>query len=213
MRLRALGACAALLFATGLLVTTTPADVLQAQQTGLTGKWRLNEAQSDDAQQKMQEMFQQGGGRGGYQRSGAGRGGRGGGGGRGGRGAPGGGDVQQGQTGSAMRSAMRASQLLQISQTDVELQIGDETGQVRTLYTDGRKVKREAALGGGEVKTKWKEDKLVVEQKYDRGLKITETYELVDEGRQLLLKVRIEGLRFPQPLEIRRVYDAVGASP
>ncbi len=173
---------------------------LAAQTAGITGKWRLNEAKSDDAQQKMQEMFQSAGGR-----RGGGRGG--GGGGRGGRGGGGGFGGGEQQRTSPMRAAMIAAKLLDISQDDSVLKIGYGGDSVRTLQTDGQKITFGEGRGKSEVKSQWKGEKLVVETKMDGGTKVTETYELRDDGTRLQLKVRIENLRFPQPLEIKRIYE------
>ncbi len=183
-----------------MLSATAGGNHLAAQTAGITGKWRLNEAMSDDAQQKMQEMFQSAGGS---------RGGRrGGGGGQRGGGGGGFGDGDQQRT-NPMRAAMNAAKLLDISQDDNVLEIGYGGDSVRTLQTNGQKITFGEGRRKSEIKSQWKGEKLVVETKMDGGTKVTETYELRDEGTRLQLKVRIENLRFPRPLEIKRIYEKV----
>ncbi|MFQ5703288.1 MAG: hypothetical protein ACE5HT_04625 [Gemmatimonadales bacterium] len=186
-----------------MLSAATQSGRLAVQTPSFVGKWHLNAAKSDDARQKMREMFQSGGGFGG--RRGGGGGGRGGG--RGGFGGGGrGGGVEQ-QRSNPMRVAMRAAQYLDISQDDNVVKIGYGGDSVRTLQTDGQKIGFGEGRRKGEIKSHWKGDKLIVETKMEGGTKITETYELKDEGEHLQIKVRIENLRFPRPLEIKRIYD------
>ena len=102
---------------------------------------------------------------------------------------------------------MNAAKLLDISQDDNVLKIGYGGDSVRTLQTDGQKITFGEGRRKSEIKSQWKGKKLVVETKMDGGTKITETYELRDDGTRLQLMVRIENLRFPQPLEIKRIYE------
>ncbi len=80
-------------------------------------------------------------------------------------------------------------------------------GARRTLYPDGaERESRLEGLGNVTVKTRWKGEKLVVERRLDSGVRISESFELTADGRQLHVLTKVSGI--PQPIEFRRVYDA-----
>lgn len=58
-----------------------------------------------------------------------------------------------------------------------------------------------------EVKSKWDNGRLVKETSLGDGMKLTETYSLVAEPRQLHVMVKLEGSHLPRPVNFRRVYD------
>jgi hypothetical protein len=77
-----------------------------------------------------------------------------------------------------------------------------------TIYTDGRKMEQQNAQGEKRQSTaKWKDGKLVVETKGERG-KLTETYELAQGGKELDVTLKVESGRFSgQSVTVRRVYE------
>jgi hypothetical protein len=83
--------------------------------------------------------------------------------------------------------------------------IVEPDGLVRTLQPDGEKY--QAEHGEGEVKTRWKGDRLVVETKTERG-KMKETWSVSPETGQLTVRLALEfgGGRMPS-VEVDRVYD------
>lgn len=170
----------------------------------LAGKWVLNKVQSDDPRQRMQQAGGGGGGRGGF-------GGGGGGGRRGGQG--------QG-FGEGMMAGL--SQLT-IEQTESNLKITGESGQVLALYSGGDATSNKAnsdaqansQSGDSEESTappaaQWQGNQLVTVTQRRRG-STTRTYELSPDGKQLYLTTKIVNPRFQQPVTIRFVYDAAKA--
>jgi hypothetical protein len=202
-----------------LAIPFSPSRALaQAESQGgrddsrIAGKWVLNEEQSDDPATAFQGRGQ--GGRGGM-REGGDRppGGRPSGsrpsGGRqpGGRGGtPGNGDRDQMR--ERMGKLMEASAALNIVQDDSTVTIVGIEGSRIVLYPDGRKVEYPVE-GAGNVETRapWVDGSLVVERTMEGGPRATQTYELASEGRQMHIRVRLEGGQLPAPLEFRRVYD------
>jgi len=191
-----------------------------AAEASLSGRWRFNPEQSDDARQKMREAREgeRSGGFGGGGGGGRPRGGPGGGGGYGGPGGGmgghrgggvGGGDRGAGREGAreAMRSVFEAPQEMSITQTATEIAVLEKDGRLRTLHPDGKKYKDAAAT---EVRTRWENDHLVVESSRQEGPKITETFDIGGTPRQLVVTVRFEG-SFSGPVTIRRVYDQATA--
>ncbi len=192
-----------------------------AEQSAFAGKWRRNEEQSDDLQEKMQEameaMRQQGGGRSGG--TGGGMGGRGGGmgggtgdrgsgtgtegrgGGRGGRGG------REGGMANLMAAAAQIETLIENNEFQV---IPTGEGRVRIFYLDGKKHKQETPSGMKiETTSELKGSRILVEQKMEEGRKINTTYELGPDGTLMIVTTQIEGGRVPKPIIIRSVYDAI----
>jgi len=199
-------------------------------KTQLDGSWNFNPDQSDDAQQKVQQAQQSsqretgGGGRpqgggypggGGYPTGGGypGTGNYPGGGGMG-RGGTGGGGMGRGGTenpGEAV-SSQEWGQLaanpkyLNITQHDDQIVITD-SDHTRTLYPDGKKHKGTDESGGKtSTKTEWQGDELIAETKMGSG-KLTDTYQVSSDGKQLIVVSRYENSSLSGPLSIRRVYD------
>ena len=133
---------------------------------------------------------------------GMGRGGMGGGGqGRGGMGNPG-----------AAVSNQEWAQLaanpkyLNITQHDNQIMITDSE-HTSTLYPDGKKHKATDENGDKiSTKTEWQGDELIAETRTGAG-KLTDTYQVSSDGKQLTVISRYENSALSQPLSIRRVYD------
>jgi hypothetical protein len=97
---------------------------------------------------------------------------------------------------------------LRIEQNEQQISITDDAGRTKTLYPDGKKHKEQ---GSGEqsiaTKTRWDGDRLVAEGKVGHSGKLTETYELSSNGKQLYVSSRFDSSQLAAPLTIRRVYD------
>ena len=219
------GAVGPLALALALAVTTArPVATARADERKaaaaieLAGRWTLNNELSDDAREKMQQAGRDrhggpggrgpggGGGMGGP--GGGGMGGPGGGSGErpgGGMGAPGG----QGHAGGGddpretMRAVLEPAEELTVAQSDVEISVDERYGRMRRLHPDGKTYKTDN--GASELKSYWKDGKLVVETKRERG-SVVETWERIPDGSRLIVTVRLEGGPGGK-LELKRVYD------
>ena len=191
----------------------------------LSGHWIYNREASDDARQKMCDgMEGRGGAGGGPSGAGPGGGGPGGGGpGGGGIGGPGGGTGSPGgATGrgrgtgpplgamddddarESMRAIFEPAEEIAVTQTATEVSVDERYGRTRRLHPDGKTYKTEN--GTSEIKTTWKEGRLVVETRRDRGTGVTETWELVPDGSRIIVNVKMQG-GFGPGVELKRVYD------
>jgi hypothetical protein len=154
-----------------------------------------------------------GGGRIGFPRGGIGGGPMGGGGiGRGGRR---GGPASQGAgpSGEDLDQLAANPKMLRIEQDDKQITITDDTGQIRNLYPDGKKHKETGSSGESTaIKTHWDGDRLVAESKLGHSGKLTETYELSRDGKQLDVVSELDNSHLGAPLVIRRVYDSAAES-
>ena len=108
----------------------------------------------------------------------------------------------------AMRAIMEPAEELAIAQTGTEIAVDEKFGRTRRLHPDGKKYKTDN--GASEIKSYWKEGRLVVETKRARGSSI-ETWERVPDGSRLIVTVRLEGGPGGK-LELKRIYDLAPAA-
>src|SRR5262245_20793976 len=172
----------------------------------LSGTWKLNKDLSDDPQQKMRDARNESGGGGSHSGGRHGGMGRGGGGRSGGSGS--GEDAQR-----PLEDMAAALQQLKIDHQDPALTIEDGLGRQHHLFTDGRKIEEERSYGGTtEIHAAWKDGRIVVTTRSEKGPKLTETYAVAADGSQLTVTSKVETRRGGS-VEIRRVYDAVKPLP
>ena len=175
----------------------------------VVGAWTLNKGASElgaagdtNAQGRDGDNGRNGNGGGGGRRRGGGGFGRGGGGGFGGQQQT----PEQREAAQRMRDAMRqelqAPDHMTVVLSGTTVIITTPDGHTTRLATDGTKIKDDST--GIERKTKWDGGKLVSEVSgLGRG-KITETYSVDGEPKQLHVKLDIDG---PRKTTQTRVYD------
>jgi hypothetical protein len=194
-------------------------------QPTLSGTWKLNHDESDDAREKLRSAIQdrqQNGSPGGMGRHGGmGGGGMGGGIGMGipgigggmggGMGRPGGG--QRGSSGSdeqhaRLRDLIQAPDQVTVAQKGPEIDFTDAENHVRTLFTDGRKLEKPKKDSvQTQVKAHWEHGTLTTDEKGLHGEKISHSYEITNEGKQLADTLTLESKKLNTPVIIRSVYD------
>ena len=170
----------------------------------LSGSWKLNVSQSDLPPTETEDVMidsprRPGPPEGGYAPPGRRR-----------PRGPGPGGFNPAEMRERLREMMEGPRQLTISQTDSTLILAGVTGLSRTLFTDGRKRKRELR-GVGEVETKarWKDGALMVERKFGNGLKLNESFERSQDGQRLSVLLELHGGPMPRELRFKRVYDLV----
>ncbi len=191
-----------------------------AAAVDLSGRWRFNKELSDDEQAKVRAVEARAerepsdsgpsgepegegseGGRGG-------RGGRGGGmGGRTGRGSP-----LQSVDEDDPRGAKRTAgppDAMTVTQVESEIVVEETPGQTRNLYPNGKTYKTDE--GATQIRTSWKDGKLVVEKKNVRGWRLVERWELAPDRGRVVIHLLLEGGSRPK-LTLTRVYDRDDAS-
>jgi hypothetical protein len=197
----------------------------------LTGHWNFNQDQSDDADQKVHDAQQNSqhsanNGGGGYPGSGGGYPGGGGGypGGGGGypggmgRGGMGGGGMGRGRGGMGNGSVGVSSQewdrlaenpkFLRIDQRSDQIVVIDDADHAQTFYPDGKKHDDKDAEGRKiSTKASWQGGAFIAETKLPHSEKLTQTFRISDDGKQLFVITRFEASSLYGPLSIRRVYD------
>jgi len=176
---------------------------LPPPRQSILGGWRINRDESDDPRQRMQDSRGSNGG---------GYGGR-----RGGGGWPGGGGYggrRGGYTGESDEERQKMHELLSppatmtLSMTGAEVDLQDDHDRKRAFMTDGRKLKKSKDDHYQEIAAKWAGNRLVTDEKSPRGGKMSRSFELSPDGRQLYENLHIEGSgRNNRTLEMHYVYD------
>ena len=110
----------------------------------------------------------------------------------------------------SMRAIFEPAEELAVAQTGTEVAIDEKFGRTRRLHPDGKKYKTDN--GTSEIKTSWKEGKLVVETRRDRGTGVTETWELVPDASRIIVNVKMQG-GFGPSVTLKRIYDRAKDDP
>ena len=117
---------------------------------------------------------------------------------------PGGNRARSDESVSAILAAAR---VFRIVQDDSTVTVTNIDGASLTFYHDGREVRqRFAGLGDTVTRARWKGDKLEIERKLEAGPKLTTTYDLSDDGRELFVNFNMSSPG--RSIKFRRVYDA-----
>jgi hypothetical protein len=104
----------------------------------------------------------------------------------------------------SMRAIFEPAEELAIVQAASEISIDEKFGRMRRLHPDGKKYKTDN--GTSELKTSWKESKLLVETRQSRGGSVVETWERIPDGSRLIVNVKTEG-GFGPGVTLKRIYD------
>jgi hypothetical protein len=96
---------------------------------------------------------------------------------------------------------------LSMSMTGAEVDLLDDQSRKRAFMTDGRKLQKSKDANYQEIAAKWDGNRLVTEEKDPRGNKMSRTFELSEDGRQLYETLHMTSGRSNTPMTIRFVYD------
>jgi hypothetical protein len=171
-------------------------------RTTILGAWIFNPDDSDDPSKRRQDSQDS---RGGY---GGGRGRMGGGypGGHGGYGGHrGGGENDEEQR--KMHELFTPPKTITLSMTGAEVDLVDDRNRKRAFMTDGRKLQKSKDENYQEIAAKFNGHRLATDEKTPRGGKMSRTFELSRDGRQLYETLDVAGGPSNSALVIRYVYD------
>lgn len=125
---------------------------------------------------------------------------------------PGRGASQFGETG-LVQALRQPPEELRILLDERSVTLRDETGSVLTLSTDGGKVREENGGLRLERKAQWEGRDLRIEEKANSGGSLRTTYRYDRTLRRLTVLARYSGPRYPESVEVRRVYDRLDDAP
>jgi len=177
----------------------------------ILGFWRFNKDESDDGRAKLAQSRQgdntnRGNGGGGYGGPRIGGPWPGGGGPYGGGPRPQGGDVSD-----SMGDFVNPPREIKLSQkfdNDPEVAMTDDREHRTTFYTDGRKIEKQKDPDNKEVSARWDDKKLVTDEKGSHNGKVTRTFELSSDGKQLYETIHVTDSKGNHPVNVQYVYDA-----
>jgi hypothetical protein len=95
---------------------------------------------------------------------------------------------------------------LTITQTEVEVAVVETPGGSRSYYPNGKAYK--ADEGQSDVRSTWRDGKLLFEKRNQQGWRLTETWQLTPDGKRLTIDQVFEGGHRPKTV-IKRVYDRI----
>jgi len=165
---------------------------LPPPRTTILGKWKLNRDESDDPRKRRQDSRSSNGG--GYR-------------GRRGRGGYGRGGGESDEERQKMRELFSPPATMTLSMTGAEVDLVDDRDRKRAFMTDGRKLQKSKDPNYQEIAAKFDGNRLVTEEKNPRGDKMSRTFELAEDGRQLYETLHMTTGRNNTPLALRYVYD------
>jgi hypothetical protein len=97
---------------------------------------------------------------------------------------------------------------IKMAMTGAEVDLMDDHDRKRAFMTDGRKLQKSKDSSYEEIAAKWDGNRLVSDEKSPRGGKMSRTFELSPDGRQLYENLHIEGSgRHGYTMDIHYVYD------
>jgi len=181
----------------------------------IMGAWKFNKDESDDGREKLKQAREAentnrgNGGYGGPRMGGGWPGGPMGGGGYGGP-RMGGGD--QSDSMGDIVNPPREIKLSQNFDKDPEIVLSDDREHRTAFFTDGRKLQKEKDPSYQEIAAHWDDKNLVTDEKGSHGGKLSRTYELSSDGKQLIETVHLNDSKGNHPVTVRYVYDATDDS-
>jgi len=179
----------------------------------ILGAWRFNKDESDDGRARVRQSREAdnsnrgSGGYGGPRISGPWPGGPAGGGGYGGH-RSNQGDDQSDRLGDLVNPP-RELKLSQHMADDPEVDMIDDREHRRVFYTDGRTLEKQKDSSYEQISAHWDDKKLVTDEKGAHNGKLSRTFEVSPDGRQLIETIHITDSKGNHPITIEYVYDAV----
>jgi hypothetical protein len=180
---------------------------IQARET-IMGFWKFNKDESDDGRAKLSQSKQTdnsnrgngGGGMGGPRINGPWPGG--------GYGGP---HPQGGDISDSMGDFINPPREMKFSQkfeNDPEVLLSDDREHRTSFFTDGRKLEKDKSPDDKQVAARWDDKKLVTDEKGSHGGKVTRTFELSSDGKQLIETVHVTDSKGNHPVNVQYTYDA-----
>ena len=102
----------------------------------------------------------------------------------------------------------REMKMSQKFDNDPEVTMTDDREHRTSFYTDGRKIEKQKDPDIKEVSARWDDKKLVTDEKGSHNGKVTRTFELSSDGKQLVETIHVTDSKGNHPINVQYVYDA-----
>ena len=103
----------------------------------------------------------------------------------------------------------REIKFMQQEPDDPSVELLDDREHRRMFYTDGRKLQKSKGPDYEEIAAKWDGTKLVTDEKGAHNGKISRSFELSPDGKQLIEIVHVSDSKGNHPATVQYVYDAI----
>lgn len=180
----------------------------------ILGAWKFNKDESDDGRERLRRQREadntnagNGGNNGGPRIGGWPGGPMGGGPGYGGQRRP----QTSGDDTDRMGDIVNPPREIKLSQNfdkDPQVLLTDDREHRTAFFTDGRKLEKQKDSSYQEIAARWDSNNLVTDEKGAHGGKLSRTYELSSDGKQLIETVHLSDSKGNHPVTVRYVYDA-----
>jgi hypothetical protein len=111
-----------------------------------------------------------------------------------------------------MQSLIHPGDSLNVDLKNPEVDIIDDQFRKLTVYTDRRQLQKSTDNNNQEIAAHWNGSQLVTDEKSPLGGKMSRTFELSADGRQLYENLHVDNGKSKTPLTIRYVYDAASSA-
>ena len=118
-----------------------------------------------------------------------------------------------GETTEEMRQLIRPDLSQTLELKDAEVDATNDQGNKLECYTDGRKIQKSKDDSLKQVSAHWDGALLITDEKGPRSRKMSRTFELSSDGRQIFETWHIENGRSGSLIIVRYVYDAASEYP
>jgi len=106
-----------------------------------------------------------------------------------------------------MRELVTPARAITLSMTGAEVDLVNDRNRKLAFMTDGRRLQKSKDENYQEIAAKFEGNRLVTDEKNPRGGKMSRSFELSSDGRQLYETLHMTTGRNNSPLVIRFVYD------
>ena len=111
-----------------------------------------------------------------------------------------------------MQELIRPASSLSIALKGAEVDVTDEHFHKLVFYTDGRQLQKSTNANYQEIAAHWNGNQLVSDEKSPQGGKMSRTFELSRDGRQVYETIAVEKGKSKGSLNVRYVYDIANSN-
>jgi hypothetical protein len=102
---------------------------------------------------------------------------------------------------------IRPAGSLSFALKNAEVDVTDDQYRKIVFYTDGRQLQKHTNDNYQEIAAHWNGGELESDEKGPQGGKMSRTFELSQDGRQVYETLHVDGSKSKGPLVVRYVYD------
>jgi hypothetical protein len=102
---------------------------------------------------------------------------------------------------------IRPAGTLSFALKNAEVDVTDDQYRMLVFYTDGRQLQKSANENHQEIAAHWNGSQLVSDEKSPQGGKMSRTFELSGDGRQVYETLSVDRSKSRGPLVVRYVFD------